>query len=395
MEKIVTNVTNVEIDVRPYPKLYFTDEPFEKVVDERVQKLWKFPYLKQKSKGWHEMRQKCLSASSISQTLMQTPEACQYYIECFSDYPSFTFKANPKKNCSYKETTLDLIMSKCGLGEGFFTNKYVEWGNRFEEVVTTIYSQMHKVDMLEFSLIRHPSIPFLGASPDGISINGIMLEIKCPYSRKVKDHPSLYYFHQVLLQLESCGLDTCDFMDCQFVRYDDEDTWTEEVELWEKENPHKSYHLYGMILGYMGYDEEQHLDVEKYIYAPPNVVTHEDFLTWSNSQIQNSTVELSPIHYKLEKYQICRIKASKEFIQVNLPTFEAVWKQIEYGRTPEGYEELKKIKDDKKLKQEERKSKKIANKLLEIFVDLSVNDTTDTFVPPPPKKGYVHVDSLF
>ena len=53
------------------------------------------------------------------------------------------------------------------------------------------------------------------------------------------------------------------------------------------------------------------------------------------------------------------------------------------------------IKDDKKLKQEARKSKKIANKLLEIFVDLSVNDTTETVVPPPPKKGYVHVDSLF
>lgn len=56
-----------------------------------------------------------------------------------------------------------------------------------------IYERRNGVSIKEFGLIAHPTVPFLGASPDGIVQNssnplvpkGTMLEIKCPPTRVI------------------------------------------------------------------------------------------------------------------------------------------------------------------------------------------------------------------
>ena len=40
----------------------------------------------------------------------------------------------------------------------------MQWGNKYEAVAVLIYEHRNTVQILEFGCIRHPFIPFLGAS---------------------------------------------------------------------------------------------------------------------------------------------------------------------------------------------------------------------------------------
>jgi len=120
----------------------------------------------------------------------------------------------------------------------FQSNKYCYHGKKLEEPATMIYEYRMNVIVEEFGLMKHPKYNFLGASPDGIvcrtKLDGVhktkyvgrMLEIKCPFTRKIKmDGPIYghicpeYYWVQVQLQLECCDLEECDFWQCEIREY--------------------------------------------------------------------------------------------------------------------------------------------------------------------------------
>ena len=67
--------------------------------------------------------------------------------------------------------------------------KACEWGTKYEDVAKKLYEIKNNTLVHEFSCLPHPKYPFIGASPDGISELGRMLEIKCPYSRKITGIP--------------------------------------------------------------------------------------------------------------------------------------------------------------------------------------------------------------
>jgi hypothetical protein len=99
------------------------------------------------------------------------------------------------------------------------------WGNKYESVAVLIYEYRNNVKVLEFGCLKHPFINFLGASPDGITEDGIMLEIKCPSTREITGIPPPYYWCQVQGQLEVCELDRCDFLECKIKEYDGEEEY--------------------------------------------------------------------------------------------------------------------------------------------------------------------------
>lgn len=374
-----SSLEDAEIPMKTPPPLYYTDKPFEEALDPRVLEVWKrqSPY-EQRTPGWYENRNKCITASSISAALMMTEEAIGYYRDCYDLQD--TLKVNPKKNCSFKDSQLDLIMGKCGLGEPFSGNEFTLWGQKYEPVVSNVYSQLNQVDMLEFNLVFHPTIDFLAASPDGISTKGIMLEIKCPPCRQVRNYSSLYYFHQMILQLECCSLDQCDFMDCHFVEYLDEECWREEADVWENDNPNAKHHLFGIIVSYEEFDDRDGAMVMKNEYPNPLVVKVEQFLEWAKEKREDLEKEHENIvttYYKLHEYYISRVRSSPKWVEDNLPVMQEVWNRILEGRTPEGYAALKAIKDGKEKKRIDNRKKKKENELKEVFLKL------DEGKPPP------------
>jgi putative phage-type endonuclease len=105
----------------------------------------------------------------------------------------------------------NLILKKCDRGVPFTGNVYTQWGQKYEPVANRIYELRQGVKVHEFGVLRHPKYYFLGASPDGITPDGIMLEIKCPPLRVIDGKVPVGYMIQVQGQLEICDLEYCDF----------------------------------------------------------------------------------------------------------------------------------------------------------------------------------------
>ena len=93
-------------------------------------------------------------------------------------------------------------------------------GTLFEPVAQMAYERYYQTRLYEFGCIPHPRVDWLAASPDGITEDGVMVEIKCPYSRTPKGIPSLTYYTQIQAQLEVCDFEVCDFMECEIEMYE-------------------------------------------------------------------------------------------------------------------------------------------------------------------------------
>ena len=105
----------------------------------------------------------------------------------------------------------------------------LKWGTMFEPMATRCYSQkMNNIAIHDFGLICDTSNEHFGASPDGINELGIMLEIKCPYSRKIENGiiPDKYRM-QIQGQLAVCKLKECDYIECIFKSIENEEDYLE------------------------------------------------------------------------------------------------------------------------------------------------------------------------
>jgi putative phage-type endonuclease len=103
----------------------------------------------------------------------------------------------------------------------------LKWGTMFEPMATRCYSQkMNDITIHDFGLVCDTENEHFGASPDGINELGIMLEIKCPYSRKIEDGviPEKYKM-QIQGQLAVCKLKECDYIECVFKSLDGVDEY--------------------------------------------------------------------------------------------------------------------------------------------------------------------------
>ncbi|PNH02802.1 hypothetical protein TSOC_011194 [Tetrabaena socialis] len=83
----------------------------------------------------------------------------------------------------------------------------------YEDVAQQVYCKRNGVRIHEFGLLKHPTVAHIGASPDGISELGVMLEIKCPYRRQITGEVPVQYYYQIQGQLEVCGLQECDYLE--------------------------------------------------------------------------------------------------------------------------------------------------------------------------------------
>ena len=205
-------------------------------------------------------------------------------------------------NQSKYDDALTLLLQKCNMIEPFSGNEFTLHGERFEIIAQRLYEKIKTKKVLEFGLMPHPEIPFLGASPDGITTDGCMLEIKCPPKRQivktVEKIPKNYWI-QIQLQLEVCNLEDCDFMDCNLVN-----TTKEE---WLK---HKNYVLKGIML--------EKKETSKRKYSPVKYETKEDLLKWERKKYEKLDPEKWESHYwTVLDYGCSRVKRNRENIIIN------------------------------------------------------------------------------
>lgn len=171
---------------------------------EVLKELLTRPFIKQRTPEWFKLRENRLTASDL----------------CDAIKNPLSLSKRKLKGTTYNSNAIPAL----------------KWGTMFETVATSIYEDMKKMKVYEFGLIINEDIKNFGASPDGITEDGRMIEIKCPYKRKIIDGeiPEKYQY-QIQGQLAVCRLKDCDYIECEFSCY-------ETREEYEKECIESNYH---------------------------------------------------------------------------------------------------------------------------------------------------------
>jgi putative phage-type endonuclease len=263
-----------------------------------VKRLLDLPLVEQKSDKWYLMRQNLITASDFAQALGQGKFGSQADI--------IKKKVRPDNESAAS-----------------FNNPFFKWGNMFEPVANEIYSKMHyNVRIHEFGLIPHPTLSYFGASPDGITDTGIMIEIKCPYKRKIQrgDEVPKQYYYQIQGQLEVCGLKECDYFECQFHSFGTLDEF------------YKAYgdqRIKGVIVercdGYkyspivMGCNDSDNKNV-----------TLDELKTWIDDNTNEEFIDVK--FWYLHEYNLQRVTLDKVFVDEKLKDLKDVWDKILYYR---------------------------------------------------------------
>lgn len=156
-----------------------------------VKRLLDLEFDEQRSEAWLKLRGQMLTASdaatSIGANKYQTPD--------------------------------DLIRKKCGLGEPFTGNEATAHGTRLEPVACEMFEQKYGLKVYELGLIPHPDHPWLGGSPDGLTENNCLVEIKCPLRRRIeRGVVPLCYEAQIQICMEIMDVESCYFV--QYAPFD-------------------------------------------------------------------------------------------------------------------------------------------------------------------------------
>jgi hypothetical protein len=112
----------------------------------------------------------------------------------------------------------------------------MHWGVKYEPVSAAIYEHMFSLKLADFGCIPHEKYPFIGASPDGIVCDpehpryGHMVEIKNIVNRDITGIPKEEYWIQMQVQLETCNLDYCDFIETRIKEYENKEQYIEDSE---------------------------------------------------------------------------------------------------------------------------------------------------------------------
>lgn len=154
----------------------------------RVVALLQRPQWAQRTPEWYDIRRTLLTASDVAGALDIKPFA--------------SYKGSPRE---------DLLTKK--LQNKPFGNIFTAHGQKYEDEARDMMASFLGEEVVDFGLLVHPTLPWLGASPDGVTKTGKCVEIKCPMRRQIIPGVVPHHYEpQIQVQMEVCDLDTTLFV---------------------------------------------------------------------------------------------------------------------------------------------------------------------------------------
>ena len=266
----------------------------------------------QRTPEWYQMRHNCITASNIYKALGSPAQVNQLIYE----------KCQPL-NISNAVSVPNTMSA-------------THWGVKYENVTAMIYEAMYPGNHVDadFGCIRHPQYPFIGASPDGIVVSGSrighMLEIKNTVSREISDVPILYHWVQCQVQMETCGLDFCDYIQTHIEEVEYDTFYEDNVAEYK-----------GVIL-YLISRREGAANY-KYIYMPfldfpeINPVLVQSWISVQMEKYGEEYLLFETLYWVLKEVSCVIIPRNRDWFQAALPQFTQVWDTIVHERI-HGYE---------------------------------------------------------
>ena len=216
----------------------------------------------------------------------------------------------------------------------------LHWGQKYERVSVLIYEKNVDTNIEEFGCIKHSVYDFLGASPDGIITNpvspkyGRMLEIKNIVNREIDGIPKKEYWIQMQLQMEVCNLNECDFLETQFIEYENESDFLNDYEIdADCFTQTGNGELKGIIM-YFSKD-----GIPTYIYKPLDM-NKSEFDVFEADTIEKmeetGMVWIKNMYWKLKTYSCVVVKRNRRWFQDVILDIQDLWNIIKRERV-EGY----------------------------------------------------------
>lgn len=272
-----------------------------------LERLLSIPHIPQRSEEWLNLRKNMLTASDLAQALGKGK---------FGTRNALLQKKALALCNEYKPPVKE--------EPGYFGSMApMKWGTMFEPMISRIYSERNGNIMIhDFGLLKHPSLMCFGASPDGITETGKMVEIKCPWKRKIDTGvvPEQYLL-QIQGQLAVCGLYECDYIEVVMENIDGEEAYYVMV-------PEEERTEHGMILELQMPDGQ-----ETYEYSPPRLNPKEAY-AWAKTRAWEIISEQPDINimrlrpWKVQSSNTVTIRFDEALWNSLVPHIEQFWKDV-------------------------------------------------------------------
>ena len=154
-----------------------------------------------------------------------------------------------------------------------------------------------------------------------------MLEIKNIVNREITGIPKKEYWIQTQLQMETCDLDECDFLETRFVEYKSSEEFNADGDFLTTDNGN-----YKGIIMYFSTNEGRPI----YVYKPL-LMTEEYFNdVWEQKIIEENQIIgytwIKNLFWKLEEVSCVLVLRNKKWFQDNVHTLKELWGIIEKDR---------------------------------------------------------------
>lgn len=284
-------------------------------ISSKIDLLLNSPQPKQRTKEWYDFRHNLMTASNLSKVFGSE-----------SDYNSLIYeKCKP-------------VVENSNENEYVNTTSPMHWGNKYEPVTAMLYEEKNNTKIGEFGCIRHSKHSFIGASPDGIvtqtdsPLFGRMIEIKNIFNRDINGIPIEKYWIQMQLQLETCNLDVCDYVETRFKEYESVD----EFYSAEIEDPSTKR---GVILYFVSKFGMSSAPVYKYmpLTIPTDKTSIQQWIDQTIECFQTELVLCEIKYWYLDEYSCVTVKRNRKWFEAALPNIRKAWETIETERV-NGYE---------------------------------------------------------
>ena len=282
-------------------------------IDKQIKHLRRLPQPEQKTPEWYKYRHGLITASNIykvfasqSQVNSLIYEKCKPFVE---------------KEITYNNYNLH-------------SNSSLQWGVLYEAVSVLLYEYLNDTTISDFGCIQHEKYNFIGASPDGINTNpnsnlyGRMIEIKNVVNRDITGIPKEEYWIQTQIQMETCDLNECDFIETRFKEYDEIDQFYTDV---TKQR--------GIILCFITNDNTN--SPPTYVYSKMDLTIDMDivqkWIEYEKGLKSDKFILFNTRYWYLDEYSCVLIKRNVKWFEAALPKIKDVWNTIENERNA-GYE---------------------------------------------------------
>lgn len=290
---IIDDATRAALDVDAAALAERRGERFEEMSREMQRCAWldDVPVVPQKSEEWLLQRHGMITASDLGQAIGEG-----HY-------------GTAEQLCRAKSSAPEFLPSRKG--------GPLDWGTRYEDVVMRCY--LHRTPgggVREYGLIPHRTIPFFGASPDGVRTDShVMVEIKSPMKRVIDGTILPQYLAQVQGQLETCDLRFADFVEGGLDEYRSRGTYLQSV-------APDAEHDHGCVV--------RRADDGKFEYSPEGL-TPDAVVKWVDALPDDAVEDV--YYWRLHTLHVKRLERDRSAWNEDiLPRLTRFWDRVEATR---------------------------------------------------------------